>query len=172
MQQKFQIACANLTTSQSEKDFTSPLSVFALLPTLLLHGQHAAHLLFAWAAMCCPPFIFIAAHVRTANSPTSTDTLLPTPLRLLQRYPTLLKIQFINGRCPYCETVFDAGKNTISNIYKHIILYATKGPLTRKKHPELGSDAYKEIAQRFRTIAKSAEEKLEMTAARRRRSRR
>jgi hypothetical protein len=80
-------------------------------------------------------------------------------------------IQFINGRCPYCETVFDAGKNTKSNIYKHIRLYATKGPLTRKKHPELGSDAYKEIAQRFRTIAKSAEEKLEMTAARRKRSR-
>jgi hypothetical protein len=75
-------------------------------------------------------------------------------------------IQFINGRCPYCETVFDAGKNTISNIYKHIRLYATKGPLTRKKHPELGSDAYKEIAQRFRTTAKSAEEKLDMTAAR------
>lgn len=80
-------------------------------------------------------------------------------------------IQFINGRCPYCETVFNAGKNTKSNIYKHIRLYAVKGPLKRKKHPEVGSDAYKEIAQRFRTIAKSAEEKLEMTAARRRRSR-
>jgi hypothetical protein len=134
----------------------------SMLPTYYLHGQPT---LFCVGSML-PTYYFIAAHllfsllpwahVRTANRPTSTDTSLPTPL--LQRYPTLLMIQFVNGRCPYCETVFDAGKNTISNFYKHIRLYATKGPLTRKKHPGFGSDAYKEIAQRFRPTAKSAEE--------------
>ena len=79
-------------------------------------------------------------------------------------------IQFINGKCPYCETVFDAGRSTKSNFYKHIRYYATKGPLARKKHPELTSDSYKEIEQRFRKITKSPEEKLEMAAARRKRS--
>jgi hypothetical protein len=79
-------------------------------------------------------------------------------------------IQFINRRCPYCKQVFNAGKNTKTNIYKHIRYFAIKPPEKRGNHPDLESDAYKEVALRFRKIAKSPEKRRKITAASKKRS--
>ena len=79
----------------------------------------------------------------------------------------------MKGKCPFCDMVFDAGNKINTNINKHIRMMAIKSQEKRGNHPEKDSVAYKEVEKirRFRKMAKSSEEKIKMTAARKKRSR-
>src|SRR5271169_328722 len=76
-------------------------------------------------------------------------------------------------KCPFCDTGFDAGKKTNSDMNRHIRTMASKAHAERGDHPEVNSPAFAELAKRlgFRKISKSLEEQREMTAARKKRSR-
>jgi len=79
----------------------------------------------------------------------------------------------MNGnKCPFCNQVFNAGKKTNTNIFRHIRKFAHKPSEKRGNHPEINSPEYQDFEKKhFRRIAKSPDEKTTMSAARKQRSR-
>lgn len=74
----------------------------------------------------------------------------------------------MNGKCPFCNQVFNAGNKTNTNIYRHIRKMAVKPLGKRGNHPSKDSKAYEELAARlrFRKVGKAAKEKKKMASAR------